>query len=104
MITAPDQTGGPATVPERPVVINRCRRASSRPRLKRFRIPQQPVADLHRPIAIRREREAHRTRVPPVCFEVIAILVRLMAIEYRSLDLQPTIGEASREHAKTNMR
>src|SRR3989442_4338455 len=51
-----------------------------------------------------RKRQSDGTRVPGMCFEVVAILVRFAAVENRALQLEPPIGETTGQDAKTDMR
>src|SRR5437764_87985 len=64
---------------------------------------EKSVAHLHGPVVVWLKRESRRTRVPWMGLEVVTILVRLSAVEDRAFHLEPAIGEARRENAKTDV-
>src|SRR6267378_2500729 len=95
VVAAPDESRGPVTTLERLVVLHGSGRAPDvSSRRRRLWLPQETVAHLDRPVLVGRKRQAGRTRVPWVCFEVIAILVRFAAVEDRTFQLEPAISES----------
>src|SRR5438477_4389644 len=86
------------------IVLNRSRRATHvEIRLLVLRTPQETVRHLCGPILIRRKTDTCRARIPLVRIKVVTILVRLAPIEDRSFQFEPSISEAGREYAKTDV-
>ena len=104
MVAAPDDARGPVASTEWLVVTDGRRRAAHISGLQRLRVSEKSVADLHRPVVVWFKRQPRRTRVPGMLLEVVTILIRLPAVEYRAFDFEPAISESSSQHAKTNVR
>src|SRR6185369_1119309 len=81
MVSTPYQTRSPVAAIERPVVTDRGGSATHVAGFKRLGIFQEPVTHLHGPIAIRRKPQSRRARVPRMCLEVVAMLIRLAAVK-----------------------
>jgi hypothetical protein len=70
---------------------------------QRFRIFEEAVTHLHGPIAVGREPQSCRPRVPWVRFEVVAVLVGFTTVEDRTFEFEPAIRESSRYYAETDV-
>ena len=103
MIASPDQTRRPVAPRQRPVVRDRRRRPTHVARLLRFRIAQQSVTHLHRPVSIWRKCESGRTRIPLVGVEVVTVFIGLAAVEDRAFQFEPAISKPGSQNSETNV-
>src|ERR1043165_4970067 len=103
-ITPPDQARCPVAARHSLVVAHGGRSASHVSRFQSLRVLQQAVAKLHGPVIVGRKREPEGARAPWIELEIIAILVRLAAVEERAFEFEPAIGKARRKDAERDMR
>src|SRR6185503_20124251 len=105
VISSPDKCAGPVAALPRSVVLDRSRQpADVGGGLSRFGLTQKAVRKLHRPVIDWLKAQTRRARIPTVRVKVVAIFVRLTAIENAALEPETAITEPGGEYTKTYMR
>src|SRR6266498_2630755 len=88
VVSAPDQACCPVAILPRSIVGNRGSHPSEIARLKRLRMNQMAVRELHRPVRCWREPDSPAPRIELAHFNVFAVLIGFGAMEQRAFNTE----------------